>query len=95
MAEGQPIILMEEFFDAEERVKADGKVIPARKLWGLSSVEVWCPPYSAGTYGNPDEAGHRLLKFSCLVPPRNEYGSPVLSRDYSRCTTSIPTPSSR
>ena len=63
--EGQPSIILEEFFAAEEAVKADPRFQAALEKRGISGQDlerVRVDPWSAGNYGNPDEDTRRVLR---------------------------------
>jgi len=71
---GQPAVLSEEFFGAGEIAKVDARMVAGLARRDLSPDDVYCVPFSAGTYGNPDEGGHRLLKVNCYVVPDRSDG---------------------
>jgi primary-amine oxidase len=72
---GQPMVLSEEFFGAGEIAKVDNRMIAGLAKRGLVPDDVYCVPFSAGTYGNPDEEGHRLLKVNCYAVPDRSDGN--------------------
>jgi primary-amine oxidase len=63
--EGQPSIIFEEFFAAEEAVKADPRfqaALEKRGITGQDLERVRVDPWSAGNYGNPEEDTRRILR---------------------------------
>jgi Cu2+-containing amine oxidase len=72
---GQPMVLSEEFFGAGEIAKVDVRMVAGLAKRDLSPDDVYCVPFSAGTYGNPDEEGHRLLKVNCYAVPDRSDGN--------------------
>ena len=59
----QTIPLLEEFEQAEALIKADANWLAAMKKRGITDVDtIWVNPWPAGNFGDPDEAGHRLLR---------------------------------
>jgi len=62
---GQPSIIFEEFFAAEDAVKADARFRAALERRGITEADlhrVRVDPWSAGNYGNPDEDASRVLR---------------------------------
>ncbi len=62
---GQPSIIFEEFFAAEDAVKADARFRAALERRGIAEADlhrVRVDPWSAGNYGNPDEDASRVLR---------------------------------
>ncbi len=63
--EGQPSIILEEFFAAEEAVRADPRfraALEKRGITGQDLERVRVDPWSAGNYGNPDEDTRRVIR---------------------------------
>jgi primary-amine oxidase len=76
----QPQVLLEEFFECEETVKADPGVQDALRLRGITEFDgVMVDPWSAGHYG--DEEQGRLLRALIWIkmggPDDNGYAHPV------------------
>lgn len=76
----QPQVLLEEFFECEEIVKADAGVQEALRLRGITEFDgVMVDPWSAGHYGDEEEG--RLLRALVWVkiggPDDNGYAHPV------------------
>jgi primary-amine oxidase len=62
---GQPSIIFEEFFTAEDAVKADPRFRAALARRGITEADLYrvrVDPWSAGNYGNPDEDARRVLR---------------------------------
>jgi len=62
---GQPSIIFEEFFAAEDAVKADPRFRAALERRGITEANlhrVRVDPWSAGNYGNPDEDTRRVIR---------------------------------
>jgi primary-amine oxidase len=77
---GQPQVLLEEFFECEETVKADAGVQEALRLRGITEFDgVMVDPWSAGHYGDEEEG--RLLRALIWIkmggPDDNGYAHPV------------------
>ncbi len=63
--EGQPSIVLEEFFAAEDAIRADPRFQAALEKRGITRQDldrVRIDPWSAGNYGNPDEDTRRVLR---------------------------------
>lgn len=63
--DGQPSIIFEEFFAAEDAIRADPRFQAAllkRGITGQDLDRVRIDPWSAGNYGNPDEDTRRVLR---------------------------------
>src|SRR6266516_5855498 len=63
--EGQPSIIFEEFFAAEDAIRADPRFQDAllkRGITGQDLDRVRIDPWSAGNYGNPDEDTRRVVR---------------------------------
>jgi primary-amine oxidase len=76
----QPAVMLEEFFEAEEVVKADPEVQEALRRRGITEFEgVMVDPWSAGHYG--DEEQGRLMRALIWLkiggPDDNGYAHPV------------------
>src|SRR6266508_4633779 len=66
--DGQPAIILEEFFAVDEIVKADPGWVAAMARRGLTDLDLIKPcPLSAGTYDIEGEPGHRLLRVLSFV----------------------------
>ena len=64
----QPIMLLEEIQQVETIVKADASWLAAMKKRGVTDVDtVQIDPWPAGNFGDPDEAGHRILRCPSYV----------------------------
>ncbi|HET6672430.1 MAG TPA: primary-amine oxidase [Agromyces sp.] len=74
---GQAQVLLEEFFDVGDIVKASPEWRAAMERRGLSEYidTCFCSPLAPGSFGREDELGHRILRsLTYLVP--NEGDSP-------------------
>lgn len=63
--EGQPSIMFEEFFAAEDAIKADARFREALARRGITEQDlprVRIDPWSAGNYGDPQEDSRRVLR---------------------------------
>ncbi len=64
----QPGVMLEEFLECEETVKADAGFRAALKKRGITDVDlVMVEPWSAGHYGVPEEEGQRLCHTFCWL----------------------------
>lgn len=82
VAEGQPSILADEFFEVEECVKKSDLFQQALKRRGITNTDlVWCEPWSVGKYGlNYEKPGSRLMMAICFLqsdPEDNGYAHPI------------------
>ncbi len=84
--EGQPSIIFEEFFAAEDAIRADPRFQDAllkRGITGQDLDRVRIDPWSAGNYGNPDEDTRRVVRTTVHYlldsgdPEENTYAHPV------------------
>lgn len=83
---GQPSIIFEEFFAAEDAVKADPRFMDALARRGITASDlhrVRVDPWSAGSYGNPDEDRLRVLRttvhylLNAADAEENTYAHPI------------------
>jgi primary-amine oxidase len=84
--QGQPSIIFEEFFAAEEAIKADPRFRAALARRGITEQDlerVRVDPWSAGNYGNTDEDTRRVLRTTVHIllnagdPEENTYAHPI------------------
>jgi primary-amine oxidase len=77
----QPCIMLDEFMECENAVKASPDFQAALKKRGIENLDlVMVDPWSAGNYDLPDEAGVRLSRAFCWVrsePNDNGYARPI------------------
>ncbi|MDF0601066.1 tyramine oxidase [Psychromarinibacter sp. C21-152] len=78
-AEGEPMILVEEFVQAMELALSHPDFVAGLEERGFTPDDVFCLPLTAGAFGDPDEAGRRLMKVPCYVLPEgsNWYAKPI------------------
>ena len=79
-AGGEGMVLIEEVFGATDVALTAPDMIKGLADRGLTSDDVFCMPLTAGTYGNANEEGSRLMKVPCFVLPgesSNWYAKPV------------------
>lgn len=78
-AEGQSMILLEEFLNAMNLALGDEAFVAALAKRDLRPEDVFCLPLTAGAFGLPEEEGRRLMKVPCYVNPAqsNFYAKPV------------------
>ncbi len=84
--EGQPSIIFEEFFAAEEAIRIDPRFLAALERRGITEADlqrVRIDPWSAGNYGNEDEDARRVLRTTVHYlldendPEENTYAHPI------------------
>lgn len=84
--EGQPSIIFEEFFAAEEAIRADPRFQAALERRGITEADlqrVRIDPWSAGNYGSEDEDARRVLRTTVHYlldesdPEENTYAHPI------------------
>src|SRR5579875_306269 len=84
--EGQPSIIFEEFFAAEEAIRTDPRFLAALARRGITEADlprVRIDPWSAGNYGNEDEDTRRVLRTTVHYlldesdPEENTYAHPI------------------
>jgi len=77
----QPCIMLDEFIECENAVKASPEFRAALKKRGIENLDlVMVDPWSAGNYGIADEQGLRLSRAFCWVrsePNDNGYARPI------------------
>jgi primary-amine oxidase len=77
----QPCIMLDEFIECENAVKASPEFREALQKRGIENLElVMVDPWSAGNYGIEDEKGLRLSRAFCWVrsePNDNGYARPI------------------
>lgn len=77
----RPMIQMEEFMAIEDAVKADEGFIEACKKRGITDIDLVCvDPWSAGNFGQEDEAGRHIAHTFCWLRTRekdNFYAHPI------------------
>ena len=78
-AEGQSMILLEEFLNAMNLAVGDPEFVESLDARGLTPDDVFCLPLTAGAFGLAEEEGRRLMKVPCYVLPEqsNFYAKPV------------------
>ncbi len=78
-AEGEPMLLVEEFLGAMGLALSHPDMIAGLEARGLTPDDVFCLPLTAGAFGDPDEEGRRLMKVPCYVLPEgsNWYAKPI------------------
>ncbi|SFE27146.1 copper amine oxidase [Roseivivax sediminis] len=78
-AEGEPMLLVEEFVGAMELALSNPDFVAGLEERGLTPDDVFCLPLTAGAFGDPDEEGRRLMKVPCYVLPEgsNWYAKPI------------------
>src|SRR5215471_18367874 len=77
----QPCVMLDEFFECENTVKADSAFQEALRKRGITDVSLlMVDPWSAGNYGEEVEQHHRLVRALTWVrnaPTDNGYAHPV------------------
>ncbi len=77
----QPPIMLDEFIECEEAVKANPEFRAALERRGITNPDlVMVDPWSAGNFGLEDEEGKRLSRALCWVrssPTDNGYARPI------------------
>ncbi len=77
----RPMIQLEEFMEIEETVKSDPDFIAACEKRGITDMDLVCvDPWSAGSFGEPDEEGRHISHTFCWVrsfPEDNLYAHPI------------------
>lgn len=77
----QPCIMLDEFIECENAVKASPEFQAAMQKRGIENLDlVMVDPWSAGNYGIEDEKGLRLSRAFCWVrsePNDNGYARPI------------------
>jgi primary-amine oxidase len=77
----QPPIMLDEFIECEEAVKANPEFRAALERRGITDPDlVMVDPWSAGNFGLEDEQGQRLSRALCWVrssPTDNGYARPI------------------
>ncbi|ETX29902.1 tyramine oxidase [Roseivivax isoporae] len=78
-AEGQSMLLLEEFVGAMELALSHPDFIAGLEARGVTPDDVFCLPLTAGAFGDPDEEGRRLMKVPCYLLPEqsNWYARPI------------------
>ncbi|MHA6346208.1 copper amine oxidase [Roseivivax sp. CAU 1761] len=78
-AEGEPMLLVEEFIGAMELALSHPDFVAGLEARGVTPDDVFCLPLTAGAFGDPDEAGRRLMKVPCYLLPEgsNWYAKPI------------------
>lgn len=75
-AEGEGMILFEEFMGATELALSSPEIVAGLAARGIKPEEVYCAPLTAGSFNDPMEVGKRLLKVPCVkLPTGNNYFS--------------------
>lgn len=81
LPDARPMIMIEEFMQVEEVVKADPRFIAACRRRGVEDMALVCvDPWSAGNFDVPGEEGRRLSHtFAWLrnFPDDNNYAHPI------------------
>ncbi|KAK4533563.1 hypothetical protein CCYA_CCYA17G4445 [Cyanidiococcus yangmingshanensis] len=79
--EARPMIQLEQFVSIEEAVRRDSNFIEACKKRGIEDLDLVCiDPWSAGSFGSPEEEGRHLALAFCWVRTRehdNLYAHPI------------------
>ncbi len=78
-ATGESMLLVEEFIGAMELALSHPDFVAGLEQRGFTPDDVFCLPLTAGAFGDPDEAGRRLMKVPCYVLPEgsNWYAKPI------------------
>ena len=79
-ADGEPMVMFEEFIGAAEIVLKDERMIEGLAKRGITDLEkLFCLPLTAGRFGTPEEEGKRLMKVPCYVlhGGSNWYSMPI------------------
>ena len=78
-AEGEAMMLLEEFVGAMDLALASPDMQAALQKRGLTKEQVLCIPLTAGAFGQSGEVGKRLMKVPCFVSPEgsNFYAKPI------------------
>jgi primary-amine oxidase len=76
---GEPSILLEEVLGVTGLALSDQRMVAGLQKRGLKPDGVFCLPLTAGSFGDPSEAGKRLMKVPCYVRATvaNVYTRPV------------------
>ncbi|MBT6277124.1 MAG: primary-amine oxidase [Chromatiales bacterium] len=81
VADARPMIQLEEFLAIEALVKRDARFIEACTRRGITDMSLVCvDPWSAGNFGNEDEAGRHISHAFCWLRTRREdnlYAHPI------------------
>lgn len=79
VASGEGMIILEEIFGAMDVALASSEMLAGLALRNLTADDVYCLPLTAGTYGDADEVGRRLMKVPCFVLPTssNWFAKPI------------------
>lgn len=77
----RPMIMLEEFLEVEQAVKADARFVTACKRRGIEDISMVCvDPWSAGSFDIPGEEGKRLshtFAWLRMEPDSNYYAHPI------------------
>lgn len=78
-AEGQPMVLFNEFVSAMTAALEHPEMIAGLAKRGLTPDQVFCLPLTAGNFFTGEEDGTRLMKVPCYVSPEgsNFYAKPI------------------
>ena len=81
LTDAKPAVIIDEFFESEEMVRADPGFIAAMAKRGITDLDlVTIDPWSAGNYGDPLESDHRIIRALVWVRSEegdNQYAHPV------------------
>jgi primary-amine oxidase len=83
-ARGEPMLLSEEFANANTLALSDERMRQGLAKRGVSTDQAFCIPLTAGMFGRPEERGSRLMKVPCYVKPSAAGGEPASSNFYAR-----------
>lgn len=77
----QPSVILDEFFESEETIRNDPGFQAAMAKRGITDMDlVTIDPWSAGSYGDQLESGHRIIRGLVWVhdkPGDNQYARPI------------------
>lgn len=78
-SEGEPMFLYEEILGVTELVLESPDMLSGLSARGLTPDDVYCLPLSAGTFGDPNDVGRRLMKVPCSIKPTgsNWHAQPI------------------
>jgi primary-amine oxidase len=83
-ARGEPMLLSEEFANANTLALSDARMRQGLAKRGVAPEQAFCIPLTAGMFGRPEERGRRLMKVPCYVKPAAAGGEPASSNFYAR-----------
>lgn len=81
---GEPMLLSEEFMNANTLALSDPRMRQGLAKRGVSAEQAFCIPLTAGAFGHPEERGRRLMKVPCYVTPGTSASATATSNFYAR-----------